>query len=70
MRDGDAGRGGEPQADLHEGPAEARPQFTGAPGGGGQAVRLGLGPELGGAGVVQGEMGSACVMGASPFGPA
>lgn len=51
------GRGGQPQADLHEGPAEAHTEVPRAPGCGGKAVRVRFGTEFGGADAVQGEMG-------------
>ncbi|MFI9543040.1 hypothetical protein ACIHAR_03660 [Streptomyces sp. NPDC052016] len=45
------GRGGQSQADLHEGPAEAGTEVPAA-GRGGETVRVGLGAQFGGAEVV------------------
>jgi len=48
---------GQTQTEFYEGPAEADTQVPVGSGRGGEAVGLGLGVEVGGAGVVQGEMG-------------
>ncbi|GAA3584540.1 hypothetical protein GCM10022295_77340 [Streptomyces osmaniensis] len=48
---------GQPQTEFYEGPAEAAADVVGLSGPDRQAVGLGLGVEVGGAGVVQGEVG-------------